>query len=448
MGLARVERAVAAWWRANVPGVRFAYFDRQQGAYVRIDERWIDMLLSGDAIVQPKWDKRRNRYQRIRRDLRGIIRQPRQRALAGLERVRLGSRSAWLARLVERLQNSLIKRKSPDIFIKEDGGRRAVLTEKMAVDGPIAFDAETVLVSFGLNWLTMDLDALAELKRRSGMGVVLFCADLIPVQFPQFYPPQADERYREHFSKAFPLADVVLFSAHRIEQDAIDFAHEHGVAIGKTAVLPLGADSIAGKADPGELLPEGLQPGRYVLFVSTLEPRKGHAMLYRVWLRLLAEGVPQETGFKLVFAGREGWQVEELMAALRSDKRPAGTLRVLGGVPDTRLRPLYEEAAFCVYPSLYEGFGLPLVESLLHGKALIASTGGAIPEVVGRFAPCLDPLDEEAWYATLKEWITDPATRAPYEAAIRDNWRAPTWGDFAGGVLAIAKALPDRAEKT
>ncbi len=69
-------------------------------------------------------------------------------------------------------------------------------------------------------------------------------------------------------------------------------------------------------------------------------------------------------------------------------------------------------ATFCVYPSLYEGYGLPIVESFRHRKAVLSSSGGALPETVGDLSPCLDPQDEQAWYETLKCWTIDPATRA------------------------------------
>ncbi|TIP39182.1 MAG: glycosyltransferase family 4 protein, partial [Mesorhizobium sp.] len=88
----------------------------------------------------------------------------------------------------------------------------------------------------------------------------------------------------------------------------------------------------------------------------------------------------------------------------------------LDNVDDGTLSLLYQNSAFCVYPSLYEGYGLPPVEALAYGKALIASTGGAIPEVVGPFGLCLDPLDAEGWEKAMREWITSPEVRTAYEA--------------------------------
>ena len=151
----------------------------------------------------------------------------------------------------------------------------------------------------------------------------------------------------------------------------------------------------------------------------------------RVWQRLLAGGVPQTQDFKLVFVGRFGWLMNDLFKKIGADLTLGDSLLLLPNVDDSTLSSLYNGAAFCLYPSQYEGFGLPIVEAFSHGKAVIASTGGAIPEVVGEFSPCLDSGDDEAWYTTFKRWIIDPKARVSYEEAIRARFPAITWNDAA-----------------
>ena len=165
--------------------------------------------------------------------------------------------------------------------------------------------------------------------------------------------------------------------------------------------------------------------------VSTIEPRKGHQLICNVWLKLLAEGIPQRTGFKLAFVGRPGWKVDKLIDQLKNDTRLRNSLFLLTSVDDNHLAALYDGAAFCLYPSEYEGYGLPVIEAFKRKKALLASTGGAIPEVVAGLSPCLDPHDEPLWYSTLRQWIVDPTARAPYEAAIRTQFRPTSWSTSA-----------------
>jgi glycosyltransferase involved in cell wall biosynthesis len=215
-----------------------------------------------------------------------------------------------------------------------------------------------------------------------------------------------------------------------------------GIALPRLCVVPLGATPPALTTTACPEPPAGLAAGRYALFVSTLEPRKGHDLLHRVWLDLLAAGVPQAAGFKLVFVGRAGWMTEELAAALRSDPRLAGSLVHLTQVGDAELESLYRHAAFCLYPSLYEGFGLPLVEAFAHGKTVLSSNAGALAEVAGDFALTLDPRDEAAWRDHLRRWIEDPAARAPYEAAIAARFSPRGWDQAARETFEAILAAP------
>ena len=119
--------------------------------------------------------------------------------------------------------------------------------------------------------------------------------------------------------------------------------------------------------------------------------------------------------------------MEGFEAALRDTPAVKGSLIILPQADDVLLDLLYRNAAFCLYPSFYEGYGLPVVEAFARGKAVIASNGGSLAEVVGDFSPSLDPRDEDAWFETLRRWIVDPSARAPYEAALRERFRHPSW---------------------
>ena len=153
--------------------------------------------------------------------------------------------------------------------------------------------------------------------------------------------------------------------------------------------------------------------------------------------------MPQRHRFKLVLVGRRGWKVEALMRRIDDPAAFEGSLLHLEDIDDARLSALYAAAAFCVHPSRYEGFGLPILEAFAHGKAVIASTGGALPETVNGLSPCLDLADEEAWFAMLKRWIEEPAARAPYEAMIRDSFAWPDWDQAAARIFDAAASRPN-----
>jgi glycosyltransferase involved in cell wall biosynthesis len=187
------------------------------------------------------------------------------------------------------------------------------------------------------------------------------------------------------------------------------------------------------------MLPAGLTAGRYVLFVSTIEPRKSHAMLLRAWKRLAAGEGGGTNGFKLAFAGRRGWMTDEVVTALEQDAVLRRDVIHVSDATDADLEALYAGAAFCVYPSLYEGFGLPVIEAFAHGKPVIASSAGALPEAAGHLAPCLDPKDENAWVETVGRCLNDPSLLAEQARRIRAEFSWPTWSEAAARIVALAR---------
>ena len=189
-------------------------------------------------------------------------------------------------------------------------------------------------------------------------------------------------------------------------------------------------------------LPEELDGKPFALFVSTIEPRKNHAMLLRVWRRLCERGWPQAGGYRLVFVGRPGWMVEETLRDLEDRDRYSGTVLHYRSADDALLGRLYAASAFCLYPSRNEGFGLPVVEGFSYGKAVIASTGGALPEVVDGCSPLLDPDDEDAWERLIVAWFEAPETRLPHERRIAERHALfPSrheWSVVAAGLFSAA----------
>ena len=137
--------------------------------------------------------------------------------------------------------------------------------------------------------------------------------------------------------------------------------------------------------------PAGI-PQPYVLFVSTIEIRKNHRLLVRVWRRLMerhgADAVPV-----LVFAGQIGWLVDDLLAELAASDYLGGKIVLMPGLSDAELRQAYRGCLFTVFPSLCEGWGLPVAESLAQGKFCVASNRTSIPEVGGDLIDYFDPIE-------------------------------------------------------
>jgi len=175
---------------------------------------------------------------------------------------------------------------------------------------------------------------------------------------------------------------------------------------------------------------EGL-PERFFLTLGTLEPRKNLPLLLRAYARLPEA---DRAAAPLLLAGAEGWMVDEVRRALET---PAlrGTVRRVGYVPDADLPLWYNAASWFVYPSLFEGFGLPIVEALACGTPVLAADTSALPEALGDGGCLLPPGDELAWADALDRARRDRAWRD--EASARGQAHAAqfTWARTAAATV-------------
>jgi glycosyltransferase involved in cell wall biosynthesis len=444
-GIVRVEREFARWALNHVDGLTLGFFDPETRAFRHLDRDIADILISQQAVVDTisfvnparRGKRKTDRIPASVQPAAMWFLQSRRMALRTLEQIRLTTSTARVAQFVDRLQRVIMGPKYRAIMVKSDGSRRGFLPVDAVMGRRLALTARDTLVCCGAGWTHTDIDTIAAAKRQLGFRFVLFCHDIIPLMFPHFYKRADVEAQRHYCDLAFPAADLVIFGSRTVAADVRGYCGARGIVLRTTAVCPLGADG--GASMTPAPLPAGLEAGHYALFVSTIEPRKGHRLIYDAWVKLVAAGIPQRSHFKLAFAGREGWMVGDLMRDLRGDARIAGTLEVLTDVDDATVAALYRNAAFCLYPSRYEGYGLPVVEAFRQGKAVLASTGGAIPEVVGNLSPCLDPDDGETWQHMLQTWIEEPAARALYEARIRTSFHHADWNESASAFFALAR---------
>ncbi len=414
VGIARVEHALARA-AATRPGTSLCFWDARGGNFRLLRSQWADIVLGWRGAV----------------DVPAANRSwlSRHRWFAALERIRLTVPVA--APLVAAVQDRLLALRPHGHRVRDrDGNRIAHVPPSLALAGDAGIGPGDVLLSAGSDWFHLDIARLGEAKRRIGFRYACLCYDLIPVTHPQFYAAADVALVARHWRGALKVADLVIANAQCVAHDIAAFAESEGVPAPRVAILPLGFDPAP---DAPGALPDGLEPGRFILFVGTIEPRKGHAMLLRVWRQLLARGVVRRHRFKLVFVGRPGWMVDGVLRELAEAKGLDGSVAHLQGLEDSRLDALYEAAAFCVYPSRYEGFGLPVIEAFARRTPMLASTGGALPETVGGLFPCLPPDDEAAWERTIEAWMERPPT---FTGATRHQ----AWPEAARAILDRAAA--------
>ena len=175
-----------------------------------------------------------------------------------------------------------------------------------------------------------------------------------------------------------------------ISPEKIDVVH-NGV---DTSFRPLPADQVAAFRQQ-----KGL-PERFALFVGTLEPRKNVVRLVEAYARL-PKGRPP-----LVLVGGKGWFYDEIFRRVEALEL-TGEVHFSGFVPAEDLPLWYNAADLFVYPSVYEGFGLPALEAMACGTAVITSTASSLPEVVGKAGRLVDPTDTEALATAMEQVLGD-----------------------------------------
>lgn len=309
------------------------------------------------------------------------------------------------------------------------------------------------LVSVGLDWDYPYINQFQFLKERMGVKIVTCCYDLIPVLFPQYCVGSVSSQFKDYFTKLSWASSLILCISKQSRADYQKLAKMIGAPEADTIVMPLGdnvpdmvmeiddqstVDDAPVDALSAEILRAMERP--FILFVSTIERRKNHEVLYRAY-HLLARAGHGSRLPRLVFVGMPGWGVSDLLNDIEFDPVTQDLIIQLNHVTDHELNLLYERAYFCVYPSLYEGWGLPVGEALARGKAVIASAEGSIPEVGGNLVTYLDPWSPKAWAEEILALVDDPKRVQAMELAVRNGYQIRTWKDTAEAVKAALDRL-------
>lgn len=241
--------------------------------------------------------------------------------------------------------------------------------------------------------------------------------------------------------RALRQASAVLVPSESTRRDLLELYKMPGLEE-RVEVVPEGLPP----AEPAGPLPDGLQPG-FILAVGTIEPRKNYPRLLAAYRQLRGShvpfiingrpGVPQ-----LVIAGRPGWAYGDTMQRISAEPG----VRYLGHVDEPTLSALYESASVLAFPSLYEGFGLPLLEAMSRGLPAVVGSAGALPELARGAAIPVKADDVGEIAVALERVLADESTRERLGTEGKRLAQGYTWTHAAQRTLTVLHRIGGRAE--
>jgi glycosyltransferase involved in cell wall biosynthesis len=266
--------------------------------------------------------------------------------------------------------------------------------------------------------------------------------DLSVLLHPEWHPADRVAHFERQFRRGLKQCVHFLAISEFARQEIIRTLHLRPEQVTRTYMgIRPGLTPLPEQEVQPSLRRLGLPP-RYLLYVGTIEPRKNIMVLLRAYCAL-PERLRRD--YPLVLVGGWGWNTADVATFLDSHGKQAGVIH-LGYVAEEHLAALYNGARALVFPSLYEGFGLPPVEMLACGGAVLASTADAVVETVGQQAHLIEPLDVDGWREAMRRVVVEDEWWQSLRRGAVEAARPFTWEQCAADTLRVYRQLCDEKE--
>lgn len=280
---------------------------------------------------------------------------------------------------------------------------------------------DTILV-LGNSWDRPDLViSLSKMRDQKQIKIFQVIYDLIPIYQPQAFNAELFKIYSNNMYEVVTNSDGLLAISESSKRDAVRFCKDIGVDCPPIDVIRLG-DDVPLSNHPVQ--PAGLpHDEEFLLCVGTIEARKNHTILYYAWKEGLRRGVNMP---HIVIAGRQGWYTGDIIHTIKTDPDTRDRFHFMNNVNDDELVWLYENTMFTVYPSCYEGWGLPVAESATMGKLCITSDQSSMPEIAGDIMDYFSPYNTEECVNKVIYYLNPKHLKAK-EQQIKTRYKTVSW---------------------
>lgn len=313
----------------------------------------------------------------------------------------------------------------------------ALISVGPVIPKKMLFQAGDVCLSLSAAWgFPRYGDVIAADINNSGAKCINMLYDLIPTLFPQWVLVGQSQMITLWVRQQIDNADVVLTISEFQKLEISRYIETDKLPRRTIEVVHLGDNPKLMVAARTSLpLPRYVPERKFVICVSTLDVRKNHGLLYQVWLRLVEElgaDCPQ-----LILIGASHLHVTDFLHQIRHDRSVNRIITHLDDVVDEELAWYYRHCEFTIYPSIYEGWGLPISESLSLGRYCIAANRTSLPEAGGDLVDYFDPFDFAACYKLVHRAVTDPDYVKQCEQRIRTEYVPHSWAMTAAQISEI-----------
>ena len=273
--------------------------------------------------------------------------------------------------------------------------------------------------------------------------IVLTLHDIAYERYPHFFDPAVVKKLRVRVPTTIRRAAAIVTDS---EYSKRDIMRRYGVPLDGITVAPLAADPIFrplhDEARMAAIRERYVTGQRFIVCVGDLQPRKNLKTLIEAYVRLRRQDIVRH---KLVLIGRRAWLFDDIFAAARASGYK-DDLVFTGYVPDDDLVALYNAADLFVYPSIYEGFGLPPLEAMACGTPVITSDTSSLPEVVGDAGLMVAPLDVEALATAMARALRDADLLARLSAKGLRRASTYSWESTARIILGVYRDVMDQPD--
>lgn len=326
-------------------------------------------------------------------------------------------------------------------FFNETGACLSYSIERRESDDPVSLNPGDVVITAGSNWDWPDHHARMMSLSETGVRVVTLFHDIIPMILPYSYGPGFSEVYEKWFREALSASDMAFSNSENTRKDVVSYAASHGLKCPEVHFVRLGDEvPSSAEAPSGNIVQQTRVP--YILSVGTLEYRKNHILLLNAYRYML--DVQKYEPPRLLIVGKKGWLDHDVRYQVENDPRLSGRISIIQGVSDADLQHLYQNSMFTVYPSFYEGWGLPVAESLCFGKPCIASGTSSMVEIAPGLVRHAHPLRLDEWVCCIREFADNPDLLKEASDAVRSGYKQAGWDVTASSMAtALVQRYPE-----